>query len=252
MAMSDDFIDDGLGSVARRSLHIFALCDTSGSMQSNGRIQSLNQAMSTVLPELKKESDSNPQADVKFRVIEFGTGARWMTADAKPMSEFGSSWHWSDLEAGGVTDLGHAIDLLTAELQPEKLGSYNYPPVLILISDGAPTDDWESALKRFNDTAYGKKPSRTVRAAIAVTGAEKGVLSQFTGNIETVVEATNPTQLAAFLKWATVTLSKASSQSRAVSLDKDESDTQPSTPATAAPAVPPPPVVNIDDDDDLF
>ena len=245
--MSDHLMDDPLGSVARRKLQIIFIVDTSGSMSINGRVQALNQAAHTVLPELKDEANKNPQADVHFRVLEFASGARWMTADPKPMSQFGSGWHWTDLEASGVTDFGAGLDLLTEELQPEKLGPYNYPPVLVLLSDGAPTDDWESALNRFNQSPFGRKPGRTVRAALAVADADKDVLARFTGNIETVVDVTNPTQMVSFLKWATVTLSKASSRSRAISLDKDDSGGAASAPA---PVVAPPPPV--DDDDDVF
>ena len=245
--MSEDMQLDPLGAVARRKLQIIFLADTSGSMGVNGRIQALNQAAVTVLPELREESNNNPQADVHFQVLEFGTGARWMTADPKPMSEFGQSWEWTDLESGGVTDFGAALDLLTEALQPEILGPYNYPPVLVLLSDGAPTDDWESALARFNASPFGKRPGRTVRAALNVVDGDKEVLARFTGNIETVVEVTNPTQMVAFLKWATVTLSKASSKSRAVSLDKDDDK---SSSAAPPPIVVPPPAV--DDDDDVF
>ena len=244
--MSDKLLADPLGSVARRKLQIIFLVDTSGSMTINGRMQALNQAAHTVLPELKDEAEKNPQADVYFRVLEFATGARWMTADAKRMSEFGSSWHWSDLEAGGVTDFGAALDLLTEALQPESIGAYNYPPVLVLLSDGAPTDDWENALERFNQSSFGRKAGRTVRVALAVTDADKDVLSRFTGHMETVVDVTNPTQMVSFLKWATVTLSKASSRSRAVSPRQDELPT--STPSSMI-IVPPPAV---DDDDDVF
>jgi uncharacterized protein YegL len=247
--VSDEYLEDPLGSVARRKLEIIFIVDTSGSMSINGRIQALNQAAHTVLPELKDESDKNPQADVHFRVLEFATRARWASADPKPMSEFGSSWHWTDLEAGGVTDFGAALDLLTDALQPEKLGTYNYPPVLVLLSDGSPTDDWESALERFNQSPFGRKAGRTVRAALAVTDADKDVLSRFTGNMETVVEVTNPTQMVSFLKWATVTLSKASSRSRAVNLEKDE---LPSSDSAAAPPLPPPPSPPVDVDDDVF
>jgi uncharacterized protein YegL len=82
-----------------------------------------------------------------------------------------------------------------------------------------------------------------------VTDADKDVLSRFTGNMETVVEVTNPTQMVSFLKWATVTLSKASSRSRAVNLEKDE---LPSSDSAAAPPLPPPPSPPVDVDDDVF
>ena len=50
---------------------------------------------------------------------------------------------WNDLEAYGRTDLGAAIRLLSLELTPEKMGRRALPPVIVLLSDGTPTDDWE-------------------------------------------------------------------------------------------------------------
>jgi len=246
--MSDDFVEDPLGEVARRRLEIIFMADTSGSMSQNGRIEALNQAARTVLPELRDESNQNANADVHFRVLEFATSARWGSSGSLPISDYGSGWDWTDLEANGVTDFGAALELLNEALQPDLLGPYNYPPVLILCSDGAPTDDWETALSTFNASPFGEKPGRTVRVALAVTDADKDVLTRFTGNMETVVDVTNPTQMIHFLKWATVTMSKASSQSRAVSLDKDDAEAAPSAPPVVMP--PPPPIP--DDDDDVF
>jgi uncharacterized protein YegL len=207
---------DPLGQVVRRALHIIFLVDTSGSMSSAGRIQALNQAVRTVLPELKDAADRNPQADISFRALEFNSHARWTQATSRKMGEFGVTWHWEDLGAGGLTSLGAALRLLTEELAPEKLGSYNYPPVLLLLSDGSPTDDWESALESFNQSPYGKRPSYTVRAALAVEGADRDVLARFTGNAEMVVDVTNPTQMVQAIRWGTIALSTAASRSQAI------------------------------------
>lgn len=236
--------DDPLGQVARRTLQIIFLADTSGSMSGGGRIQALNQAVRTVLPELKEASLRNPQADVTFRVLEFNSSARWTQSAPRRMTEFGSSWVWEDLGAGGLTSLGAALNLLTSEMTPEKMGAYNYPPVLLLLSDGGPTDDWESALEAFNKSPYGRRPSFTVRAALAVPGAEHAVLEKFTGNREMVIDVTNPTQMVQAIRWGTIALSTAASRSQAA-INSPGSVAAPAVGLQVAPPA-------MDDDSDVF
>lgn len=195
---------------AKRKLHIIVMSDTSGSM-AGSKIESLNTAMEEVIPALKEASAENSQAEVFFRMIDFSTGAEWFPSNvAEPVANVRS---WVPREASGVTDMGAALRLLTNELTLENLGPGNYPPVLILLSDGVPTDDWESALREFNNSVYGSKPSRTVRVALAVGGdADEDALKAFTGNSELVFKVTNPTQFVKTIKWATVTLSKVTTE----------------------------------------
>ena len=47
------------------------------------------------------------------------------------------------------------------------MGRRALPPVIVLLSDGTPTDSWEQELNTFNSTGWGH-PGRTVRIAIAI------------------------------------------------------------------------------------
>ena len=88
------------------------------------------------------------------------------------------------------------------------MGRRALPPVIVLLSDGSPTDEWEKDLEAFNKTGWGR-PGRTVRIAIAIgRDANKEILTTFTGNSETVFEANDAQRLADLIKWASVTLSK--------------------------------------------
>jgi uncharacterized protein YegL len=235
-----DMTLDGQGSLSRRKLKIFMLFDTSSSMKGN-RIESINAAMPGTLQMLKDSSLKNPQADISIRFCEFNTETRWL-GDAKLAKEYGEAWTWSDITTSGITSTGAALELVTEELDPQKMGPYNYPPVIILLSDGAPTDDWESSLAKLNATPYGRKKSRTVRAALAVSGADHEMLSEFTGNSELVLETTTAEQMRRFLVYSTVTLSKDSSQG---STEVDESGEE-------VVMVTPPPIVGVNPDDDVF
>jgi uncharacterized protein YegL len=233
----DDDLDP-LGSVTRSQLHFFWLADCSGSMRMHGKIQALNNAIHECLPAAREAAASNAFAEMMMRAIKFSTGASWHVKDAVPVDDF----VWSDLEAVGVTDLGNALRLLKHELTPDKMGRRALPPVICLLSDGAPTDDWEHALAEFNETGWGR-PGRTVRVAIAVgRDADKFVLSRFTGSEETVFEANNAQRLTELIKWASVTLSKFASSGA--------SQIGGSTAESGPPLPPPPPVPVLSDDED--
>jgi uncharacterized protein YegL len=190
------------GAVALRKLHFFLLCDVSGSM-GGAKIQSLNQVAESLIPLMNRVQAAQAQAEMFLRVIEFGEGAAIRDA-GQPTPVEGAKWD-NLLATGGRTDLGSALTVLTAELGPERLGPYQYPPCIILLSDGNPTDRWEEALQKFNESPYGKRPERTVRVAVAIgNDADRSVLMRFTGSIETVFDAHSAAQLEAVLKFVTV------------------------------------------------
>lgn len=233
--MSEEDLDP-LGSVARSTLHFFWMADCSGSMRTQGKIQALNNAIHECIPATKSANDTNAFADMMVRAIRFSSGAQWHVSEPTPVDDF----LWSDLEAGGVTDLGAAIKLLSSELVPEKMGRRALPPVIVLLSDGSPTDDWETELQNFNQTGWGR-PGRTVRIAIAIgRDSNKEVLAKFTGNEESVFEANDAQRLADLIKWASVTLSKYASSGASKVGDDTVGSAQ----------LPPAPPIPDDDSDD--
>lgn len=194
---------DPLGSVARNKLHFIWLADCSGSMAAKGKIQALNNAIAECLPAVREANAKNPYAQLLMRAIRFSDGASWHIGQPTPVDSFA----WPELSAAGMTDLGAAMRLLAGELTPEKMGRRALPPVLVLLSDGAPTDDWDLELERFNQTGWGR-PGRTVRVAVAIgRDASKDALTQFTGNPDAVFEADNAQRLTDLIQWASVTLS---------------------------------------------
>jgi uncharacterized protein YegL len=227
--------DDVRGGTARRSLRFLVLVDVSGSMAGD-KIQTVNRAMRECIPEMRKNNRDNPFAEMFVEVITFGTGAVWHV----PRTSV-EQLAWKDLGASGVTDLGAAFDLVTEAVDVQNMGKRNLPPVLLLLSDGQPTDDWELALRRFEATPWGK-PGRTVRIAVAIgEGADKAVLARFTGNPETVLNADRAATLVQLIKWASISVTKSHSTSMAT------------TGAGGAPApapLPPPPVTVQSDGDD--
>jgi uncharacterized protein YegL len=192
--------------LARRPLHFFLLLDCSGSMAARGKMTALNTAVREVLPHLVETSYGNPHAEVSVRVVAFSSGARWHVEAPTHPDEL----VWRDLEAGGYTDLGAAIDLLGTALTVPPMEDRALPPAVVLVSDGMPTDDFESAMTRLLSLPWG---ARAVRMAVAIgQDADYETLAAFIADpaLEPVT-ASNPEQLLMALRWATVHVARAAS-----------------------------------------
>lgn len=194
------------GELATRPLHFIWICDCSGSMGVDGKIQSLNNAIRESIPHMQKVADENPNADVLVRSIKFSNGAQWHISQPTSVKDF----KWSDLTADGVTDMGQALKMLAEQLRIPPMTDRALPPVLVLISDGQPTDDYASGIKELMDLPWGKK---SVRISIAIgSDADKEVLQKFIGHPEIkVLEANNPESLVKYIKWASTAVLKSAS-----------------------------------------
>jgi uncharacterized protein YegL len=193
------------GQLANRPLHFIWICDCSGSMSVNGKIESLNNAIRDVIPLMRQEADRNPNAEVLIRVIQFSSGAQWQTAQPTPIQDF----NWTDLSADGVTDMGKALAMVSEQLKMPPMTDRALPPVLVLISDGQPTDDFSSGLRQLMEQPWGKK---AVRIAIAVgTDVDYEPLQKFIGHSELKpLQANNPESLVRQIKWVSTIISAVS------------------------------------------
>jgi uncharacterized protein YegL len=188
------------GPLAKRPLHFVWIVDCSGSMASDGKIQALNNAIREVIPDMASEADGNPQVDVLMRVLAFSDGARWIVSQPTEVHQFA----WNDLSAAGVTDMGAALAMVSDILKVAPNGPMEQralPPVLVLVSDGQPTDDFQAGLTRLLSEPWGKK---AVRVAIGIgRDADMDVLERFIANPEIrPVLASSPEQLVRHVRWA--------------------------------------------------
>jgi uncharacterized protein YegL len=202
------------GELASRPLHFIWIADCSGSMAIEGKIQSLNTAIRETIPLMKKEAEDNPNAQVFVRAVKFSNGAQWHLSQPTPIEDF----KWNDLSADGVTDMGKAFSLVAEQLKIPPMSERALPPVLVLISDGQPTDDYAKGLKELLDLPWGKK---AVRISIAIGGdADLDVLQKFINNPEIKpLEAKNPEALTRYIKWVSTAVLKAASSPSSQSID---------------------------------
>ena len=209
------------GEMASRPLHFFWAVDCSGSM-SGSKIDAVNHAIQECIQPMKDEAASNPNAQLDIRTLKFSTGASWVTAEPVRVEDFA----WEDLEAEGITDMGKAFEMIAAQLEMPPMPARALPPVIVLLSDGMPTDDWKRPLEKLLKMPWGKK---AVKVAIAIgKDADRTVLEAFTGNKEAVLDAGNPETLTHFIKWASTIASTVSKPTtRAGEVQPEEGGTLP-------------------------
>jgi len=220
------------GELASRPLHFIWICDCSGSMQADGKIQSLNNAIKEAIPHMQNAAGENPNAQVFVRAIAFSDGARWHVAEPTAVADF----RWTDLKAGGMTDMGKAIAMVGEQLRIPPMSERALPPILVLVSDGQPTDDYAGAMRDLLDLPWGK---RAVRIAVAIgEDADRDALRVFVANPEIpVLQANNAETLVNYVKWASTAVLKAAS---APASQHQAGGTMANVPVPAPPAAPAP------------
>ena len=200
---------DDVVSVPRRTMTLFFVIDTSGSMEGN-KIGAVNDAVVNVLPMLDEISQTNPDAEIKVAALEFSSGTKWLYTEPKLASEF----VWQDVRAGGLTSLGGACIELNNKLSRSgymQAASGSFAPAIILLSDGGPTDDFQSGLAKLKSNNWFKT---AIKVAIAIgDDADKDVLKEFTGSSEAVFTVHNIEALKQIIRVVAVTSSQIGSKS---------------------------------------
>lgn len=190
------------GAMARRPLHFIWIVDCSRSMMGK-KIQSLNAAIQQAIPEMRTAARSNPGVEVLVRAVAFSSGARWHIAEPTPLEDL----DWPEVNADGHTDMGRALQLVAEALH--ALPGHGLPPVLVLVTDGQPTDNFKEGLDALRAEKWGEK---AVRVSIAIgDDADRNVLRKFIGNAAVEpLDAFSSGALVELIRWvSTVVLGQA-------------------------------------------
>lgn len=117
---------------------IMFVLDCSGSMA--GKSISMVNAVMKSLPEYL-ENSNNENVIIKVGILSFSMGAKWMTDGLIPIDEL----LFDEMQAGGSTDLGAALNILSQSLCREFFTTNSLDsiakPVMIFMTDGQATDD---------------------------------------------------------------------------------------------------------------
>ncbi len=195
-----------------RPLPVIVLADASGSMSENGKIDALNHALKEMVKTFA--SESRVRAEVQVGLITFGGTQAELFLPLAPAHQITSM---APITASGGTPLGQALLLVTSLLEDhERIPSRAYRPVLVLVSDGLPTDEWETALAGLEQS---ERASKATRFAMAIgDDANEDVLARFSNDREApVFKAHQARDIHRFFRAVTMSVA-----SRTVSANPDQ------------------------------
>jgi uncharacterized protein YegL len=184
-----------------RKLPVYLVLDTSGSM-SGEPIQAVENGMQMLVSALRQD----PQAleSAYLSVIKFDSSASQIV----PLTDL-ASFQMPALNASGSTALGAALTLVSncarnevSKSTPEKKGDWR--PLVFLMTDGGPTDDWQKGLADFKSSRWGM-----VVCCAAGQGADTSVLKQIS-ECAVQLDTADSKSLAAFFKWVSASVSTSS------------------------------------------
>ncbi|HAS72809.1 MAG TPA: tellurium resistance protein [Clostridiales bacterium UBA8960] len=194
------------GKMGNRDLHLFFIIDASDSMSYGGKVETLNNAIREAIPHIRAIA-REAEGSTKVHALSFSTGARWLKKNVD-IRDF----TWDNISTKGVTDMGRGFEMLAEKLTSDFQGERGYQPVMILLSDGMPTDDYEAGLKKLKATKWGGK---AIRISIAIgSETDVDVLQEFIGDSFRgelkPLKAKNASELKNYIRWASTAATNAS------------------------------------------
>ncbi len=206
--------------ISRKTLVIFYVIDVSRSMRGN-KLRTVNSVMRNTVADIRDFGGSD--VDLRIAAMSFSNECQWLYPKPVSVEEF----QWKDLEAGGWTNLGAACRELNSKLSRSSFmssPSLSYAPVIILLSDGGPTDDYQKAIYELGKNRWFKY---ALKIAIAIgTKANLQKLSVFTGGPDSVLKSNNSESLARLIKTVSIVSSQITSSYDPVDLQNPDESKQ--------------------------
>jgi len=183
-----------------RPLPVILLLDRSGSMYGE-KIAKLNEATNEMIESFKTVGKG--EVDIHLAVISFGEGGATYDLPLQSVKTISNL----ALQANGMTPMGMALRMAKDLIEDKDIiPSKGYRPAVVLVSDGAPNDEWEQPMQDF---IGGGRSSKCERFAMAIeTSADDPVLNRFLSGTENkVFLADQADQIRDFFKFVTMSVS---------------------------------------------
>lgn len=159
-----------------KPLPVVLLLDVSGSMLGE-KIKTLNYAVREMIKSFSEEETS--ASEIWVSIIAFNTTVQKIFSFTSA-SKIMDIWESKNirLDASGLTSMGAALKIAKDMIESkDETPSKAYRPTVVLISDGAPTDDWETPMQDFISNGRSSKCDRMAMAIGA--GEQEDVLRKF-------------------------------------------------------------------------
>ncbi|WP_374349111.1 VWA domain-containing protein [Thermomonas sp.] len=184
-----------------RKLPVYLLLDTSGSMAGEP-IEAVKNGVQLLVSTLRQ--DPHALETAYLSIIGFGSDASVLV----PLSEL-AAFQPPPLAASGTTSMGQALKLLATQIDAEVTRTSadtkgDWKPLVFLMTDGMPTDNWQSGLDELRKRKVG-----TVVACAAGQQCDEAVLKQIT-EIVVRLDTADSSTIAAFFKWVSASISTGS------------------------------------------
>jgi uncharacterized protein YegL len=186
-----------------RRLPVYLLLDTSGSM-SGEPIAAVETGVQTLVSALRQDPYALETAYLS--IITFDSCAEQIV----PLTEL-TAFQMTSISAKGLTSLGDALKLLANKIDAEVAKTTaeekgDWKPLVFIMTDGRPTDDWQKGLAEFC-----KRKTGMVVACAAGQGADTKVLKQITECVVQLDTADSST-IRAFFKWVSASIGTGSAK----------------------------------------
>ena len=209
-----------------RRLPVYLVLDTSGSMHGEA-IEAVKNGVQVLVSTLRQDPYALETAYLS--VITFDSTAQQLV----PLTELGA-FQQPAIQASGATALGGALSLLAQKIDTEVTKTTadqkgDWKPLVFLMTDGSPTDDWRKGLNNIKQAKTGM-----IVACAAGPNVDTSILKQIT-EIVVQLDTADSATIKAFFKWVSASVS---SGSQKIETGLGEA-------ATLKDLPPPPPEVNL-------
>ena len=205
-----------------RRLPVYLLLDTSGSMTGEP-IEAVKNGVQMMMHSLRQ----NPQAieTAYVSIITFDIDAKQIV----PLTDL-ASFQMVDIKAQGTTSLGAALSLLADKMQSEITKTTteqkgDWKPLVFIMTDGVPTDDWQSGLTKLKSVNKG-----LIVGCAAGRGADDTVLKQITDSVVRL-DSADSDSIAKFFQWVTASISTTSTKVEDSGIDLTKMEQLPPPPS---------------------